>query len=87
VQGVPHIASVATHPDYRGQGLARATVGVMTTQLLDEGVPRVTLGSYAYNAPAAAVYRSLGYEVRHRWRSGRLTGRDSYDPSSGCAEP
>jgi ribosomal protein S18 acetylase RimI-like enzyme len=73
VADVPHVASVATAHEHRGEGLARATVGALTRQLMAEGAPMVTLGSHAHNRSAAAVYQSLGFKVRHRWRSGRLT--------------
>lgn len=70
VPDIPHLASVATHPEARGRGLARDAVGAMTRRLLRAGAPRVTLGLHASNDAARRVYRSLGYQLRHEWTSG-----------------
>jgi RimJ/RimL family protein N-acetyltransferase len=44
----------------------------VTRRLLEEGSPRVTLGMYSDNEVARRVYLRLGYEVVHRFTSGRL---------------
>jgi GNAT superfamily N-acetyltransferase len=71
--GIPHLGSVATHPDWRGRGLSRDLCSRLTRDALAEGAPAVTLGMHAANRSARAVYTSLGYTVGHRWASGRLT--------------
>lgn len=69
---VPFLASVATRSDQRGRGLGGAVTAWVTRRLLEEGSPRVTLGMYSDNEVARRVYLRLGYEVVHRFTSGRL---------------
>jgi GNAT superfamily N-acetyltransferase len=71
--GIPHLGSVATHPDWRGRGLSRDLCARLTRDALAEGAPAVTLGMHAANRSARAVYTSLGFTVGQRWASGRLT--------------
>ncbi len=70
--GIPHLGSVATHPDWRGRGLSRDLCARLTRDALAEGAPAVTLGMHAANRSARSVYSSLGYAVGYRWASGRL---------------
>ncbi len=83
VPGVPHLASIATHPSARGRGLGALVTGTLTGRLLDEGSPVVTLGMYADNDVARRMYLRLGYRCDHRWsgraivlRSGARTDTD-----------
>jgi predicted GNAT family acetyltransferase len=62
VPGFSEISAVCTHPDYRGQGFARALMEAVLAPLLERG-EGVFLHSYADN-PAVAFYRALGFEVR-----------------------
>jgi GNAT superfamily N-acetyltransferase len=71
--GIPHLGSVATHPDWRGRGLSRDLCSRLTRDALADGAPAVTLGMHAANRSARTVYSSLGYEVGYRWASGRVT--------------
>jgi GNAT superfamily N-acetyltransferase len=71
--GIPHLGSVATHPDWRGRGLSRDLCARLTRDALAQGAPAVTLGMHAANQSARAVYTSLGYTVGQRWASGRMT--------------
>jgi len=71
--GIPHLGSVATHPEWRGRGLSRDLCARLTRDALDRGAPAVTLGMHAANRSARAVYNSLGYTVGQRWASGRVT--------------
>jgi ribosomal protein S18 acetylase RimI-like enzyme len=70
--GIPHLGSVATRTQWRGQGLARDLCARMTRDLLAAGAPAVTLGMHAGNRSARQVYASLGYHVGYRWASGRV---------------
>ena len=70
--GVPFLASVATVPEVRGQGLGSAVTGWLTRQLLDEGNDWVTLGMYSDNAVARRIYQRLGFTCWHAFTSGRL---------------
>jgi GNAT superfamily N-acetyltransferase len=72
VPGVPHLASVATHPAVRGRGLGQAVTGTLTARALRAGAPVVTLGMYSDNAVARRMYRRLGFRGEHRWSSRRL---------------
>jgi ribosomal protein S18 acetylase RimI-like enzyme len=56
--GAWHLNDVATHPDRRAKGLARARV---SRDAFDAGAPAVTLGMYTGNEPAARVYSALGF--------------------------
>lgn len=66
---VPHLASIATHPDVRGTGMGAAVTGALTRALLAEGNPVVTLGMYADNAVARRMYLRLGYRCGHAFSS------------------
>ena len=66
---VPHLASIATHPDVRGTGLGAAVTAALTRQLLAEGHEVVTLGMYADNVVARRMYLRLGYRCAHEFSS------------------
>ena len=66
---VPHLASVATHPDVRGRGLGAVVTAAITRGLLDDGFPVVTLGMYADNDVARRLYLRLGYVRAHEFTS------------------
>ena len=70
--GVPFLASIATRSDQRGSGLGGSVTAWITRRLLEEGSPRVTLGMYSDNDVARRLYLRLGYQVVHRFTSGRL---------------
>jgi predicted GNAT family acetyltransferase len=73
VRGIPHLASVATHPDERGRGLGRAVTAWLTrTAMARTGSPVTTLGMYSQNEPARSVYLALGFHPAHRFTSGTL---------------
>ncbi|HTE74525.1 MAG TPA: GNAT family N-acetyltransferase [Actinomycetes bacterium] len=74
--GVPFLASVATRSDQRGRGLGGAVTAWVTRRLLEERRPRVTLGMYSDNDVARRLYLRLGYQVVHRFTSGRLRRGD-----------
>jgi len=81
IPGHPHLASVATHPDHRGRGMAVAVTGWMTQELLAEGAPLVSLGMYAHNDIARRVYTRLGYTCAYSWFS---SGFASIPASERC---
>lgn len=68
IPGVPQLASVATAPDARGQGLGTAVTAALTRRLFASGTPVVTLALDAGNHRARRIYRRLGYR-----RAARLT--------------
>ena len=64
--GRPHLASIAVHPDRRGEGLGAAvTAGLTRRAVAADGV--CTLGMYSDNAVARLLYLRLGYRVAHAW--------------------
>jgi ribosomal protein S18 acetylase RimI-like enzyme len=56
-----YIANVATHPDYRGRGLARTLVGAALDRIRTQGGRYAQLHVRADNDPAYRLYRSLGF--------------------------
>ena len=48
--------------DARGRGLGRALVVALLERLRGQGARRVSLEVRSRNAPAIALYRSLGFE-------------------------
>jgi ribosomal protein S18 acetylase RimI-like enzyme len=73
--GVGHVSSVAVATAARGRGLGRAVAAAATRALLAEGCDVVTLGLYADNPAAVALYDALGFDGPHRFTSGRLVQR------------
>ena len=73
---VPHLASIATHPDVRGTGLGAAVTAALTRQLLVEGHEVVTLGMYADNVVARRMYLRLGYRCAHEFSSRAVVPAD-----------
>jgi ribosomal protein S18 acetylase RimI-like enzyme len=73
--GLADLASIATHPDVRGQGLGTALTAWLTRRVLAEGDPMCTLGVYADNLVARRLYTRLGYidDPTHWFSSVRLT--------------
>jgi ribosomal protein S18 acetylase RimI-like enzyme len=86
--GVPHLASVVTHPDHRGRGHAADLCARLTREALADGAPVVTLGMYSDNDLARRVYARLGYTVDKEFRSGYLPGQaPPEDPGAPGLEP
>ncbi len=56
------LGNVTTHPDYRGQGLAKTVCAKLCMELL-KTVDIIGLNVMADNASAIATYRRLGFEV------------------------
>ncbi len=61
--GHTEVSGVCTHPDFRGQGLARRLSAAVAANIQRRG-DVAFLHAWASNAPAIALYRSLGFEVR-----------------------
>ncbi len=75
--GVAALGNVATLPDLRGRGLARAACAALCLMLLEDGIETIALNVRADNAAAIAAYSSLGFEVAASYWEARL-----HDPSA-----
>jgi ribosomal-protein-alanine N-acetyltransferase len=61
-----HIATIATHPDVRRQGIARALLAHVLKLGAEEGAVSSFLEVRAGNLVAQAMYRKFGYEETGR---------------------
>ncbi|MCP4548165.1 MAG: GNAT family N-acetyltransferase [bacterium] len=59
-EGVAMLGNIATHPDHRGQGLARVACAALLTELERE-IGRIGLNVSAGNAAALSLYHALGF--------------------------
>jgi len=58
-----HIATVASHPDWRGCGLGQWLMLALLEAAMGRGAATSTLEVRAGNLPARRLYEKLGYEV------------------------
>jgi ribosomal-protein-alanine N-acetyltransferase len=61
-----HIATLATHPDYRRQGIAKELLTYALRYMAKEGAVSSFLEVRASNTAAQAMYRKFGFEVSGR---------------------
>src|SRR5262245_43258586 len=61
-----HIATIATHPDFRRQGIAQALLAHVLRTGAEEGAVSSFLEVRAGNLAAQAMYRKFGYEETGR---------------------
>ena len=61
-----HIANLATHPDFRRQGIARELLKHTLRYTYDEGAVSSFLEVRESNHAAQEMYRKLGYEITGR---------------------
>jgi ribosomal protein S18 acetylase RimI-like enzyme len=59
---VAALGNIATHPDFRGQGLATVATARLCQELLHDGIENIGLNVNADNPSAVACYRKLGFE-------------------------
>lgn len=65
-----HVATLATHPDFRRQGIAKKLLAYTLRELRNEGAQSSFLEVRASNFAAQEMYRKFGYEesgVRPRY--------------------
>jgi ribosomal-protein-alanine N-acetyltransferase len=65
-----HIATLATHPDFRRRGIAKKLLSHTLRQLIEEGAQSSFLEVRASNMGAQEMYRKFGYEesgIRRRY--------------------
>ncbi len=58
-----HIATIASHPDWRGCGLGQWLMLALLDAAMARGAVSSTLEVRAGNLPARRLYEKLGYEV------------------------
>lgn len=62
-------ASIATHTEYRGKGLAQDLVREMLTSVAAQGVGHVGLGVFAENVSAKRAYEKVGFNLINEFSS------------------
>ena len=67
--GTPYLASIATAPEARGQGLGAAVTAALTRHAFEAGDGMCTLAHFHPNDPARRVYLRLGYRTSHQLAS------------------
>ena len=60
------------HEQHRRRGLARETMGLLEDEARRRGLRKIALNVFGGNAPARALYRSLGYAEVSVWMSKAL---------------
>lgn len=63
-----HVATLATHPEYRRQGIGKRLLAHALRQLIPDGARSSFLEVRASNVAAQEMYRKFGYEVTGRRR-------------------
>lgn len=63
-----HVATVATHPDYRRQGIGKRLLAHALRQIMRDGARSSFLEVRASNLAAQEMYSKFGYEVTGRRR-------------------
>ena len=58
-----HIASIAVHPDYRGQGIAQRLLATDLIDAFHHQAIQATLEVRSGNQPAQRLYRRFGFEI------------------------
>jgi len=72
LSGVAYLASIATDPAARGQGLGSAITAYLTRLAFERGETLCTLAHYHPNDAARRVYLRLGYRTTHQFSSGQI---------------
>ena len=62
-------ASIATHTDYRGRGLAQELVTEMLASVAVQGISHVGLGVFALNVSAKRAYEKVGFNLVNEFSS------------------
>jgi ribosomal protein S18 acetylase RimI-like enzyme len=65
------------HPDYRGHGVARALMAAARQFARETGAASLSLETARDNAPARALYESLGYRLDHTFLHYELSLADA----------
>jgi [ribosomal protein S18]-alanine N-acetyltransferase len=63
-----HVATLATHPDYRRQGIGKRLLAHALRHMIQDGARSSFLEVRESNRAAQEMYRKLGYEITGRRR-------------------
>jgi ribosomal-protein-alanine N-acetyltransferase len=63
-----HVATIATHPDFRRMGIAKRLLSHVLQKLIEQGARSSFLEVRESNLPAQELYRKFGYEETGRRR-------------------
>lgn len=77
-RGTGYLASIATAPEVRGQGLGAAVTGALTRYAFTSGGELCTLAHYHPNDQARRIYLRLGYRTTHQLRSNQFGRAGAY---------
>lgn len=58
-----HIGTIAVHPDFQGNSVARRLLAVICLNLIDENINRLFLEVRKSNVAAIKLYEKFGFEV------------------------
>lgn len=61
-----HIATLAVHPDFRGQGIASKLIEWVLLEAYEKGASRALLEVRASNHAAQSLYNKYGFVIVHR---------------------
>ncbi|MCR9142099.1 MAG: GNAT family N-acetyltransferase [bacterium] len=70
---VAALGNIATHPEYRRQGVGRSLTAALCELLRDQGIATVTLNVKSLNAAAIACYQSLGFRMHAKYEELSIT--------------
>lgn len=56
-----HLARLAVHPRFQGQGVGRALLADLTKQVTAQGFQRITVNTQGKNHVSQALYRKMGF--------------------------
>jgi len=71
--GAAAVGNVATLPDYRNRGYAKAVTSAVCAELLHHGIKLIALNVNKVNAPAVRAYTRLGFDVACDFLEGAAT--------------
>lgn len=83
-----HVATIATHPDFRRRGVGKSLLAHALRHLIEEGAQTSFLEVRASNLAAQEMYRKFGYEeTGRRWHYYNDNGEDAILMTLDALEP
>jgi len=61
-----HLNRLAVHPDYQGRGIGAQLLHWAITNVLTQGVHRITLNTQEHNHRSLALYQRFGFEITNQ---------------------